>query len=83
MGQQLVLAKACRLLSISEQIMDKLVKLGKGSQKKRQIINILWISVLPSPPLFTSAEVDNIHIKEFFIHIYPLPPSALNNFYQY
>ena len=38
--------------------------LGKGSKKKRQIIHILWIRVLP-PSLSSSAKVNNIHTKEF------------------
>ena len=64
--------------------MDKGNK-GKVSttRKKQQIIHILWISVLPSlPPLTTLAKVNNIHTKEFFIHICgpPLPPLALSTF---
>ena len=47
--------------------------LGKGS-KKRQIILILWISVIAPPPLSTLAKVVNIQTKEFFnpLGFYPL-----------
>ena len=50
-------------------------------KKKRQIIHILWISVLPPPPLSTLAEVNNIHTKEFFYpHSVTPPPSPLSTF---
>ena len=46
---------------------------AQGMVKKRQIIHILWISVLP-PPLSTSTKFSNIHTKEFFIDIRGHPP---------
>ena len=46
-----------------------IMALGKGSKKKRQIIHLWWISVLPPPPLSAWTEVNNIHTKDFFIHI--------------
>ena len=60
-------------------------KLREGFQNKnRQIIHILWISVLPPLPLSTSAEVNNIHTKEFFLSTFAdPPPSALIHFYRY
>ena len=47
-----------------------------------QIIHILWIRVLPPPPLSTSAKVNNIHTKEFFYPHSVTPPLALIHFYQ-
>ena len=56
---------------------------GLGRVKKRQILHILWITVSPpSPPICITAEVDNIHTKEFFTHIRgPPPPPPLFPFY--
>ena len=42
--------------------------------KKTQIILILWISVLPRPPLSTLAKVNNIHTKELFLSTFADPP---------
>ena len=63
---------------------DVCQSLREGFQKKRQIIHILWISVLLPPPLSTWAKVNNIHTKEFFYpHFLIPPPSALIHVYRY
>ena len=54
--------------------------LREGFQKKRQIIHILWIGVLPPPPLSTLAKVNNIHTKEFSSTFDDLPPRPLSTF---
>ena len=53
--------------------------LGKG-KKKREIIHFWWISVLPLP-LIHLGEINNIHIKEFFLSTYAdHPPLPLSTF---
>ena len=48
-----------------------LEQVREGFKKKLQIIHILWINVFSPPPplLITSAKVNNIYTKDFFIHI--------------
>ena len=43
------------------------------NKRQAQVDSLKW-PIVPPPPLSTSAEVINIHTKEFFIHICRPPP---------
>ena len=58
---------------------DNIHYLGKGSKKKTaNYPHFVDKRLTPFPPLSTSAEVNNIHTKEFFYpHLLTPPPSPL------